>query len=134
MCSVRWLGLLAATAIVGTACQSPTQGQRQGLASPTPCRESQTAPQFAPSAPSNRNLALIQFKGSQQLAVRDFTDILNPVTVTKLYHAGLYTQFVTGSDLSYVDEKAVVRMPFAGSPRTVVACKSAFALAWNADR
>jgi hypothetical protein len=125
--------MLAATAILGTACQSPTQGQRQGLASPTPCRESQTAPQFAASAPSNRNLALIQFKGSQQLAVRDFTDILNPVTVTKLDHAGLYTQFVTGSDLSYVDERAVVRMPFSGSPRTVVACKSAFALAWNAD-
>src|SRR5258708_16045696 len=132
MRSVRWLGMLAATAILGTACQPPTQGQSQGLASPTPCRESQTAPQFAPSAPSNRILALIQFKGSQQLAVRDFTDILNPVTVSKLDHVGFSTQFVSSTDLSYFDEQAVVRMPLVGSPRTVVTCKAAFALAWTA--
>jgi hypothetical protein len=133
MRSVGWLAILAATAILGTACQPPTQGQRQGLASPTPCRESQTAPQFAPSAPSNRNLALIQFKGSQQLAVRDFTEILNPVTVSKLDHVGFSTQFVSSTDLSYFDEQAIVRMPLAGSPRTVVVCKAAFALAWTGD-
>lgn len=133
MSSVRWLGMLAVTAVLGTSCVPPGQGQTARSPGPTPCRESPMAPQFAPSGPSPRNLALIQFKGSQQLAVRDFTDILNPVTVNKLDHVGLYTQFVSANDLSYFDEGSIVRMPFAGSPRTVVACKSAFALAWNPD-
>jgi hypothetical protein len=136
MRGTSWLGWLAIIAILAGACSSPVQGPTASTPrspTPTPCRDSQTAPQFAPSSSSNRNLALVQFKGSQQLAVRDFTDIVNPVTVSKPDHLGFYTQFVSSTDLSYFDERAVVRMPMAGSPRTVVACKAAFALAWNAD-
>ncbi len=136
MRGVMWLGALAVTAILAAACTSPLPGRSASTpraSNAATCQQSQATTRFAPSSQSNRNLALINFKGSQQLAVRDFTDILNPLTVSKVDHVGFYTQFVSATDLSYFDEEAVVRMPLAGSPRTVVACKSAFALAWTAD-
>jgi hypothetical protein len=83
--------------------------------------------------PSTRNLALVSFKGTQQLAVRDITVIVDPVTVSRLDRAGNFVQFVSANDLSAADEKSVVRMPLSGAPRNVVACANAFALAWNPD-
>jgi hypothetical protein len=67
------------------------------------------------------------------LAVRDITVIVDPVTVSRLDRVGNFAQFVSANDLSAADEKSVVRMPLAGSPRTVVACASAFALGWSSD-
>jgi Tol biopolymer transport system component len=83
--------------------------------------------------PSTRNLALVSFRGTQQLAVRDITVIVDPVTVSRLDRVGNFAQFVSANDLSAADEKTIVRMPLSGSPRNVVACASAFAVAWNPD-
>jgi hypothetical protein len=132
MRSVKWMGVLAATATLST-CTPSTQGQTASTPRPTPCQEARAVTQFAPSVPSNRNLALIQFKGSQQLAVRDFTDILNPLTISRLDSSVLLAQLVSASELSTADERSIVRMPLAGSPRAVVACAKAMALAWNPD-
>jgi len=128
--------MLAATAILLGACDAPILGRTASTpraANSATCQQSQATTQFAPSSPSNRNLALINFKGSQQLIVRDFTDILNPLTISRLDRPGVLAQFVSATELSSADEKSLVRMPLAGSPKTVVACARAVALAWNAD-
>lgn len=136
MRSVTWLGMLAVTATLVAACNLPIPGRTASTprpANPATCQQSQATAQFAPSTPSNRNLALINFKGSQQLVVRDFTDILNPLTIHKFDRPGLFAQFVSATEISSADEKSIVRMPFAGFPKTVVACAKAMALAWNPD-
>lgn len=132
----RWLGTIAAIAVLASACEAPIVGRAAATpraATPTPCQESKAVTQFAPSSPSNRNVALIWFKGSQQLAVRDFTDIANPLTINRLDRTVSLAQLVSATELSTADEKSILRMPLAGSPKTVVACTKTMALAWNSD-
>jgi hypothetical protein len=136
MYRIRWLGTLAVIAVLATACDVPIPGRAASTpraAAPTPCQESKAVTQFAPSSPANRNIALISFKGSQQLAVRDFTDIVNPLTISRLDRTVLLAQLVSATELSTADDKSILRMPLAGSPKTVVACTKTMALAWNSD-
>src|SRR5260370_16666381 len=127
MGSMGSLRVLAATALVAVAC-----GSAHGVAtSPTTasgartyqCPPFQLAPRFQPPALSNRNLAIVWFKGPQgqypRFAVRDITDILHPSTVSTFVNVwGL--QFVNASELFRTDGR-LIRMSLSGSSQTVVA-------------
>ena len=135
---MTWIKVFAfgvALAIV-TACTSPSPGRSSSTnqaSSPAPCPSNHPVQRFPTSTPSNRNLELVWLKGSQTFYVRDITDILNPATLSKVEHVGFSAQFVSSTDVSYFDDKGIVRMPLAGSPRAAVACVQAFAVAWSPD-
>lgn len=105
-----------------------------GARSQSSCLAVQPAPQFAPSAASNRNLEIVWLKGSQKFVVRDITDILHPTTVSTLGENLGMTQFVSASELSNAS-RDLVRMPLSGSPKTTVAspCNGVFGFAWSPD-
>src|SRR5260370_4811490 len=127
MGSMGSLRIAAATALVAVAC-----GSANGVAtSPTTasaartyqCPTFQPAPRFQPTASSNRNLAIVWFKGPQgqypRFAVRDITDILHPSTVSTFENVwGL--QFVNASELFCTDGR-LISMSLLGSSQTVVA-------------
>jgi Tol biopolymer transport system component len=69
---------------------------------------------------AHRCLALVTLRGSNQIVIRDVTDINHPTTVTRL-GAVPWPQFVSASQLSYVDGQKLIRVPLAGSPKTTVA-------------
>jgi hypothetical protein len=96
----------------------------------TSCPDVQAAPQFPPSSPSSRNLALVHLKGSQSVAVRDVTDINHPFTVSTPPVSGFAT-FVSASELA----DGFVRMSLSGSPQTVVVhcTEQGGYLAWSPD-
>jgi hypothetical protein len=147
MRSGRWLGTVAATALLLNACTQPLPG-RTANASPaaspksttsasaqpgeTPCLSTQRTPSFNPPfAPSDRNLAIIWLKGSQKFVVRDITDILHPSTISEFANLG-NPQFVSAAEISYVDGTDLMRMPLSGSPKSTVAeCVKTNAFAWN---
>ena len=107
-------------------------------APPTPtaaqCSAAQPAPQFAPSPPSNRNLALVWLSGGTSFVVRDVTDINRPSTVNTLPGLGS-PQFVGPTDISFATETELVRIPLSGTPRTTVAtlCRGVIGFAWSPD-
>src|SRR6185437_7008393 len=81
-------------------------------------------------------LALVTLEGSDQLVVRDITDITHPTTVAKLPSLTA-PQFINASEISYIDYEhgTIVRMPLSGSPKTVVAQSGQLAgyVAWSPD-
>jgi hypothetical protein len=93
-------------------------------------------PQFTAAVPSKRDLELVSLKGTQKFVVRDITDILHATTVSTLENISR-PQFVSASELSFLDGKKLVRAPLSGSPRTVVAeftpACSAGEVAWSPD-
>jgi hypothetical protein len=98
----------------------------------TQCHSVQPAPQFASSAPSNRNLAIVQLKGSNTYVVRDLTDIVHPFTIATFEAIYVSPQFVSASDVSFVDATGLVRMRLAGASRTTITdCTELFA--WSPD-
>src|SRR5260370_18720997 len=98
------------------------------------CPAVQPAPQFQPSAPSSRNLALVWLKGSSAFVVRDITDINHPFAVSTLNGIGV-PQFASPSDVSFATDTELVRMPFSANPRTTVSslCLGAIGFAWTPD-
>jgi WD40 repeat protein len=104
------------------------------------CPAVQPAPQFQPSAPSSRNLALLTLRGNSSIIVRDITDLSHPTTVSTLGTIQ-QPQFVSATVLSYVDhhdgvsQDYLVRAPLAGSPTIPVAasCQSIIAITWSPD-
>lgn len=159
LATANWFRAAAVVALAATACgsiqhaQSPS-GTPSGSSSPTAsaasptaypttypspttassareqCPSVQPAPQFAPSAPSSRNLALVQLRGSDQTVVRDITDINHATTVATL-DPGYLARFVSAADLSYPNTQGLVRRPFVGSPVLVAACSGFFD--WSPD-
>jgi hypothetical protein len=93
-------------------------------------------PRFAPSAPSTRDLALVNLSGSSDFVVRDVTNIDRPFTVSNLGGQVDYaTRFVNASELSAESSggEGLLRMPLSGSPRTVVAACGRIPFAWSPD-
>lgn len=89
------------------------------------------APRFNAPAPSNRNIAIVQFKGSETYIVRDFTDILHPVSLAT-FNANYSPQFVGGAEVSFGDDRGLERMVVATSARSLVSrCATLFA--WSPD-
>lgn len=124
MRTARLLQALAVTALLAAACGSantPATGNATPAftTNPTP-----TVTAIAPQpglcqAPSNRCLVLVTLRGSSAYVVRDITDIGHATTVSTVRSIGP-PQFVSATDLSYVDGDALVRVPLAGSPTTAV--------------
>ena len=100
----------------------------------------QPTPQFPASAPSSRNLALVTLRGSNNIIVRDITDIAHPTTVNTLGTIQ-QPQFVSATVLTYidhqegVDQENLVRVPLVESPAISVArgCQGISAFAWSPD-
>ena len=106
----------------------------------SPCPVVQPTPQFPASAPSSRNLALVTLRGSNNIIVRDITDIAHPTTVNTLGTIQ-QPQFVSATVLTYidhqegVDQENLVRVPLVESPAISVArgCQGISAFAWSPD-
>lgn len=136
MRTARWLQLLAVTALLAGACSSAnTPATAHSSASAARTTPSSTANPRSPvaSSPPSRNLVLVTLRGSNSIVVRDITDISHAKTVS---NPGLIPGpvFVSGTDLSYVDDSGLVRAPLVGSPKTVVAKASQVMLfAWSPD-
>jgi hypothetical protein len=113
---------LVVIALLASACSS-TPAQVTGKASsprtafPTP---NPSSPAASPSCslPSNPCLALVTLRGSNQVVVRDVTDISHAKTVdaTAQYSQG---QFVSAHTRSYVEAGVVFSVPVGGSSRTM---------------
>lgn len=90
-----------------------------------PTGNAASAPRVTPTAkststatlctPSNRCLALVRLRGSDQIVVRDITDIAHPNTVGNLGHV-LAPLFLDGSTVTYADGTDMWRVPVGGSP------------------
>ena len=125
----------------GTPSPAPTATPAGSNPSPAPastqpgCSATQPSAVFPPSAPSNRNLALVRLRGSNQTVVRDITDIDHPSTVAVPDFPSFDARFVSATDVSWVWADAFVNLnrgPVASSAWTVVArCVSLFD--WSPD-
>jgi hypothetical protein len=128
------LRALAATALLTVACGTTTGS---GTATPT-VASSPTPKGVCDSA--HRCLALVTLRGSNAIVVRDITDITHPKTVGSLGEIGLPPypsappQFVSETELSYVDGARIVRVPLSGSPKSTVAdSQQVVGLRWSPD-
>lgn len=100
-------------------------------ATPRPCSDV-TPPQFPSPATSDRNLEVVQFKGSGAYMVRDITDILHPVTLATFTAQNARPQFVSGGEVSFIDAAGLELMQVAGSSKHLVTrCAQLFA--WSPD-
>jgi hypothetical protein len=114
---IRLIGLALAVAMLG-ACVSTVRPTTGGNAASnastaslarTSCPSDQQTPEFAPAAPSDRNLAIVWLKGGgNKYVVRDITDINHPTTVSTL---PFREQFVSASDLTYIDGTIYIGLP-----------------------
>jgi hypothetical protein len=115
-----WIRLLAVTALLAAACGTGGGAASGNPASSTPTASSSPTPAITSACPppSNRCLALVTLRGSNEVVVRDITDINHPTTVGTVTSP---SQFVTATDVSYVDPSGdLVRHTFASSSTTVV--------------
>jgi hypothetical protein len=138
--SGAWLGVLALAGLLA-GCSSPATGATTSgsritptvtaypIASPTPM----PAQPGLCQAPTNRCMALVTLKGSDNVVVRDITDISHPRTVSNLGTIPS-AQFVSPTVLSYVGNGGLVRTPLSGYPKTVVAKQADSFYAWSPDR
>ena len=161
MKTARWLRLagIAALLTVGCGAMTPTAAKVTPLStplvfsdpsptptnSPTPRATPRPTPQATPApqpnpcppvratvpATANPNLALVTLS-SGCVVVRDITDINHPKTISNLV-VGLTPQFVSATTLSYIDTRGLLRTPLSGSPRTLIAGRSAYFFAWSPD-
>lgn len=128
---------LAVIALLTSACGS-TPASITGKASsprtasltpnPTPTLTSHSC-----SLPSNPCLALVTLRGSNQVVIRDITDISHPKTVSTFNNVA--PQFISATEVSYVDGNNLVRRRWAGSTPTTVASSSQGigSFAWSPD-
>ena len=125
MKSAAWIRALAVMALLASACgpaSGPATGKalatRSGSPYPTPTLTSHVC-----SLPSIPCLALVTLRGSNSVVVRDVTDISRPKTVSTMPELSML-QFATANEASGIDygvrNTGLVRMPFGGSPRTVL--------------
>jgi len=83
----------------------------------TPCAITTSPPAFAASPPSGRILALVTLTGTQQLVVRDITNIESPATVaTPGIQPYLDPSLVNAAELAAVNAQGLARMPLGGTP------------------
>ncbi len=81
-----------------------------------------TSPAHAPGACDTAHpcLALVTVRGSNNIVVRDITDINHPKTMGTLPGPNQIPRFVSATEMSDVDDASLYRMPLSGSPKTVV--------------
>jgi hypothetical protein len=137
-----WFRVVAVTALFAAACGSPATGTATSGTRITPTFTNNPTPTVTAiplqpglcQAPLNRCLALVTLRGSNNVVVRDITDITHPKTIGNV---GLNQEiqgpkFVSATVVSYANVSGVLRMPLVGSPKTVVAKSSqVFLFAWS---
>lgn len=142
----NWIRTLAVTALMASACGSGTTASNapstSAFASASPTASASSSPPASPpvsTSPSASptpavNLALVTLRGSTSYVVRDITDINHAKTISNL-GPNVRPQFVSATVLSYIDAKrGLLRVPLSGSPRTLVAGRSAsWFFAWSPD-
>ncbi len=128
----RWARSLAVAALVAAGC-GPLAGSPTGNATSAP-RATRTVTSSAAGicAPSNPCLALVTLRGNDAIVVTDLTDIADPKAVATL-GTGVVPVFVSATELSYADDGGLVRVPLAGSPKTVVSRQAVGLFAWSPD-
>jgi WD40 repeat protein len=121
----RWIWLGAAVAVLAAGC---------GSGNPPPAAAVTSTPLATSTPAPTTSLALVTLRGSNQVVVRDVTDMAHPKTLANLGTISR-PQFVSATSISYIDENGdVVQMPLAGSPKTVVAKTSnEMLLTWSPD-
>jgi hypothetical protein len=115
MKSANWIRIAAITALMASACSSsPTAGN---VPSPSASASPASTPLATP--PPQAYLALVTLRGSSSYVVRDLTDINHPKTLSNLGAISGPT-FASGTEISYANDTGLFRMPFSGSPKTLV--------------
>src|SRR6266566_4031368 len=148
----KLIRVLAVTAVLASACGSAPAVGNAPSASPSSPATTAT-PTATPTPTATTSLALVTLRGSNQLVVRDITDIAHPKTVGKLGPIpppvgygpsleGASGQFVSATELSNVggptDDNygiptSLFRAPLSGSPRNTVVkgSQGVMVFAWN---
>jgi hypothetical protein len=112
---------------------TPVPNQASGAR--TLCPSVRTAPEFGASSPSNRNLVLAWLgTDTSKIVIRDITDIAHPKTVGVLPD-GAHTplDFVSATEIAYIDQAGLERAPLSGSPVTNVTACGGGPFAWSPD-
>jgi len=132
---------LLATMLLMAACGS---GPTASVGSPSPSSNSTPTPASSPSStpspapatfcnPSSPCLALVTLRGSENIVVRDVTDLTRPRTLGNLGSNG--ATFVSATELEYLLNGILVTTPLSGSPASPVAgVPKGAAPRWNPDR
>jgi hypothetical protein len=143
----RWIQIAGVTALL-SGC-GPVAGSPTGIVASAP-RTSPTIVSALPAVscppPSNRCLALVTLRGSNEIVARDITDISHPKTVGALgpYPAplgataameGALGEFVSATEFAYVEGTSLFRAPLSGSPRTALVngTEAVIVFAWSPD-
>jgi hypothetical protein len=103
-------------------------------ATSTPAQPHSCPVQTAASTSSKRNLALVNLRGSDDVVVRDVTDIAHAKTVGNFGQLSV-AEFVSAAEVSYATDSGLVCAPLTGSPETTATTKPGFinSFAWSPD-
>jgi len=116
--------------MLATACGSPNASRTTNAVAST-ARSSGNPTSPTASAPAIRSLALVTLRGSNDIVVRDITDISHPKTVANL-GAVSNPVFVNATEISYADGSNLYRAPLVGFPKTLVTAQGG-AGTWSPD-
>src|SRR3989442_953706 len=126
-----WIQLVAATALVAAACganNGPATANHAPQTSPSPTGTVASSPSSGSMCdPSHHCLAMVTLRGSDQLVIRDLTDIAHPKTIGTAGRAfqllgygpaleGAGGQFVSSSEISYLGGQT---HPYYALPNTL---------------
>src|SRR2546428_6481181 len=139
-----WIQLVAATALLAAACganNGPATANHAPQTSPSPTGTVASSPSSGSMCdPSHHCLAMVTLRGSDQLVIRDLTDIAHPKTIGTAGRAfellgygpaleGAGGQFVSSSEIAYLGGQTdpyyalpntLFRRPISGTPSPVV--------------
>src|SRR5256712_7831471 len=154
-----WIQLVAATALLAAACganNGPATANHAPQTSPSPTGTVASSPSSGSMCdPSHHCLAMVTLRGSDQLVIRDLTDIAHPKTIGTAGRAsellgygpaleGAGGQFVSSSEIAYLGGQTdpyyalpntLFRRPISGTPSPVVVRgdKAVFLFVWRPD-
>lgn len=133
---------MAAVIALLTACGPSSNPAAHLTASPSAAATASPAPDLGVCDATHRCLAIVTLRGSDNVVVRDITDLDHPSTVANLgtiTASGRYgqtvLQFINARELTYALNGGVVTMPLSGSPKSPVAgaATGAGLVAWSPD-
>jgi hypothetical protein len=110
---------------------SPTPAAR--VSSATPSADASPTAVASPTSVAGACqpcLALVTLRGSDNVVVRDITDLLHPKTIGNV--GPTQPQFVNATEVSYFDATGIVRAPLSGAPKSTVA-KGSASFRWSPD-
>ena len=141
MCNVSWFKATVAVAmLLLTACGSTRPATALVPASPSIASSPGNSPSASPSPAVSvactqaTRCVLVTLRGSNSYVVRDLTDISHARTLSNLGSIPA-PQFVSGAELSYMQDGRLVRAPLVGTPATIVVSSDQLTgtFAWSPD-